>query len=368
MDTDKVFKGDRNDIFMNNLNSTLSVKKDSEIHEYDYAWIDIVEDVLPYLDNILRNPKRFIINEEDIVKVELAKKVTVESVIHLTQHTNLIQDFDEKTGDVQPAKILNINKEESLDTYENRFIYTLITNLRVFIEQRMAIMGDNSFFQESKKLRYEGNSVVSGEKIDFKLELSSNLYDVKDNNNKDSVRDRLKRIKLQLDGFMGSELMQTLAKLHVSLVRSPIRKTNVILKNPNFRKAEELWNYIQSYVNNDINEVKTDNYFDDGIVKEQYDQAILMTYIATCKLSEDRSEFSGEEMFAQVMDRMIDNLLDADPTISEDELKQLFCEQIKKVKEENNKKKKEILRIFKMKLDNDINNINRSFELLDKGV
>ena len=37
-----------------------------------------------------------IINEEEIVKVELAKRVTVESVIHLTQHTNLIQDINEE--------------------------------------------------------------------------------------------------------------------------------------------------------------------------------------------------------------------------------------------------------------------------------
>ena len=66
-----------------------------------------------------------------MVKVELARKVTVESVIHLTQHTNFIQKIDEN-GDVKPSKILNINREESLDTYENRFIFTLLNNLRNF--------------------------------------------------------------------------------------------------------------------------------------------------------------------------------------------------------------------------------------------
>ena len=99
----------RDDLFMNNLNSTLAVKREYELSEYDYEWLEKIEETLPYLDNILRNPKRFIINEEEIVKVELARKVTVESVIHLTQHTNLIQDIDEETGDVKPSKILNIN-------------------------------------------------------------------------------------------------------------------------------------------------------------------------------------------------------------------------------------------------------------------
>ena len=64
----------RDDLFMHNLNSTLSVKRDYELNEYDYEWLDKIEETLPYLDNILRNPKRFIINEEEIVKIEQAKK------------------------------------------------------------------------------------------------------------------------------------------------------------------------------------------------------------------------------------------------------------------------------------------------------
>ena len=118
----------KDDYFLNNLNSTLGVKRDYEKMEYDHEWLETIEDAIPYIDNILRNPKRFIINEEEIVKVELAKRVTVESVIHLSQHTSLIQDIDKKTGDVKPSKILNINRDESLDTYENRFIFTLINN------------------------------------------------------------------------------------------------------------------------------------------------------------------------------------------------------------------------------------------------
>ena len=86
---------EKNDEFLNKLNSTLNVKTNHDLKELDYEWIDIIEDTLPYLDNILRNPKRFIINEEEIVKVELARKVTVESVIHLTQHTNFIQKIQQ---------------------------------------------------------------------------------------------------------------------------------------------------------------------------------------------------------------------------------------------------------------------------------
>ena len=63
--------------FLNNINSTLAVKTDYQNMQYDYEWIDKLEDAIPYIDNILRNPKRFIVNEEEIVKVELAKKTII---------------------------------------------------------------------------------------------------------------------------------------------------------------------------------------------------------------------------------------------------------------------------------------------------
>ena len=245
MDNEEDFEEekDKNEIFLNNLNSTLYIKRDYDMKDFDYEWLDIIEDTLPYIDNILRNPKRFIINEEEIVKVELARRVTVESVIHLTQHTNLIQKIEDN-GDVKPSKILNINREESLDTYENRFIFTLINNLRTFYENRLEATSGNSYCVDKNMMKYEANTKIS---IDIN-DVSRNMKESSGSKGSMSLGDRLKKVKVQLDGFVGSELYQTLSRLHVSPVRSPIRKTNVILKNPNFKKAEELWNYIQSFV------------------------------------------------------------------------------------------------------------------------
>ena len=97
--------------FKNKVNSTLHITSNYNKVECNYEWLDIMEDTIHYIDNILRNPNRFIVNEEDVVKIELARRITVESIKHLSKNTNLIQDFDPKTGDVRPSKILNINKE-----------------------------------------------------------------------------------------------------------------------------------------------------------------------------------------------------------------------------------------------------------------
>lgn len=126
--------------FMDKIDSTVDIKAEYEKVIEDTEWIEIMEETVPYIDNILRNPNRFIVNEEEIVKIELARKITVESIKHLSKNTNLIQDYDKKTGDVRPSKILNINKEENYDTYENRFIYTLIQNMKFFINKKKKLL------------------------------------------------------------------------------------------------------------------------------------------------------------------------------------------------------------------------------------
>ena len=52
---------------------------------------------------------------------------------------------------------------------------------------------------------------------------------------------------------MNTDLIKSLERAHVAFVRSPIKRTNVILKNPNFQKAMELWQaYIASYEEIDL--------------------------------------------------------------------------------------------------------------------
>ena len=63
--------------FTSNIRSTAGVSTKYEQVIVDYEWLDLMEDTIRYLDNILRNPNRFIVNEEEIVKIELARRVTV---------------------------------------------------------------------------------------------------------------------------------------------------------------------------------------------------------------------------------------------------------------------------------------------------
>ena len=358
----------KQDTFLENMNSILSVKTDYERREYDYEWIDIIDETLPYIDNILRNPKRFIVNEEEVVQVEKSKKVTVESIIHLTQHTNYIQKIEDN-GDVKPSKILNINKEESLDTYENRFVYTLINNTRTFFEKRKKETGDFSYFKDKKELKFEANTIIDTEEVDVSLNISSRneaKLEGKTTSSEESIADRLKRIKVQLDGFTMSELMQTLSKLHVPAVRSPIRKTNVILKNPNFQKAEALWNYIQACEEKDRNENEHKDYYDEGKLKESYNQAFLSLYLANKMLNHETTPATEEKLLSQTMSRLIENILDSNYEITEQEIKDLFNKQLKLIKTANEEKKRKIKKILLDKLEEEKHNFIKQWAILEE--
>lgn len=145
--------------FSNKLDSNMHVKTDYYKDVNDLEWLDIFEDILPHLEKIMKNPKRFIKTEEEIVKIESAKKVGVETVKHLAKHTNFIQDIDKKTGDVIPSKLLNVLKEETFNTYENRFIYTLINHMNDFIRFRLENIKKNPRLKDNKKIEY--NSATS---------------------------------------------------------------------------------------------------------------------------------------------------------------------------------------------------------------
>ena len=343
---------EQNDVFLEELNSILSIKTDYDSKDYNYTWIEIYEDVIPYIDNILRNPKRFIINEEEVVKVELARKVTVESIIHLTQHTNLIQDIGED-GSVKPSKILNINKEESLDTYENRFVFTLIKNMSMFFDQHASQISGESYYVDKKEAKYEANTKIGTElvKISVHYESLDKNVTIKESDDGSTIEQRLKKIKLQLDGFTGTELYQTLTRLHVAEVRSPIRKTNVILKNPNFQKAVELWNFLQSYAQDDcVTEQTSKEVNDIGDIKNQFDQSFMLDYLALNTLSKKKNEVSEKKAISLALARVIENILEMNDEILEEKIKKVFKDEFKAAKTKFDKRNEKIIKTFSDRL------------------
>ena len=134
MDDDELFGS--LDSLLHSSKNTFAMNRRLMAKAIDVTWVEAIENGLVHLDNVLRSPSRTIEDVEEVVPIALSRKITVESVKHLAQHTDLIQSIDKKSGKITPSKILNVHKEESLMTYENKFINTLVERLHVFINVR----------------------------------------------------------------------------------------------------------------------------------------------------------------------------------------------------------------------------------------
>ena len=352
--------------FMEKIESNLRVQTQVKKTIKDIEWIEKFNETIPYLDNILRAPNRFIINEEEIVKIEIKKKITVDSIKHLSRNTNLIQSIDKKTGDVRPSKILNINKEESYDTYENKLIYTLIQNMKLFVQMRKESLEkelDNKNV-DNKNLNYNGTSKTAEEKVDLEFSLNSTIdYDNK--NNQDDTKDILEKItnvEHKITDLTSSEVYKIIDKKHITLIREPIKKTNVILKNVNFQYAMKLWNYLRdNFDDKTIHIDERQDYEDNGDLKQLIDETFMLQYVALKTLDEDKleNEEVQEEIKEAMLQQMVEKMLDMDEDLTDNKLKEMVAKVFEKVKYKKMDVLKELQKIYREHIDNYLEKVSQ---------
>lgn len=219
-------------------------KKSSKVVDQD--WIIFIEDVLPSIDTIVRNPRKFIVVEEDIIDISLAKSITKESVKHLATHTNFISAVD---GDqVIPSKILNVQKEESYEIYENRFLFTLLKKLQEFVNKRYELIKKSLIDSDVTQISLESKYQLNEAQLIFRLDTIANMgFEEVTNMQTDDLTDyeRIARMENIVNGFMNSAFAKEMKSS--APVRPPIMHTNVIKKDPNFKNALKLWEFIYSY-------------------------------------------------------------------------------------------------------------------------
>ena len=346
--------------FEKELDSKVRVQTEVKKTIKDLEWIDKIEETLPYIDNIFRSPNRFIVSNDEIVKIELAKKITVDSIKHLAKHTEMIQTVEEDTGDVIPAKILNANKEETYDTYENRLVYTLIQNCKMFIKRKKETIEKQIVDEDknNKKIEYRAKTKIKNENIDINMDLSSYLDtgDAKGKNNEnEEILEKIKQLEKKIDDItLSSDVYKIIDKLKITLLRDPIKKTNVILKNTNFQYAMKLWEYLKDNFDDKIEEINDNkDYEDNGELKQLMDETFILQYLAMKTLEEDEEEVqeTKNRIKDMAISSLIDKLLDMDINITDEQLKELIVNKYEKIKYKKIEAIKEIQNILKKHME-----------------
>jgi len=211
----------------------------------DERWLTTIEESLDALNRITEHPRRFVTSNEEVVPVELARKITADSVRHLSQNTQFIASS--KNGEIHPTRILNVTTEETYNLYENRFVYHLIQRLVTFIDKRTDIIFWSTGDETCNTLQLQSSVDDAYEQIEYKLEMKIKNRQSFAENDSDNMQvfmriDRVRRMVMALRNSSFCDIMSGCAR-----VRSPIQRTNVITKDPDYRTCLRLWQFLESY-------------------------------------------------------------------------------------------------------------------------
>lgn len=300
----------------------------------DEAWLTMIEDTLDALNTITEKPRRFVSTTEEVVPVSLAKKITAQSVRHLSMNTQFIASSE--NGDVQPTRVLNITQEDSYDLYENRFIYHLIQKLVVFIDKRTDVIFWSTGDEIRNTMTLESKIDDAYEEIEYKIEMkvkNRQSFAENDADNMDIFMriDRVRRMTMALRNSAFCELMAGCAK-----VRSPIQRTNLLMKDPNYCKCYQLWQFLENYegVGYTIEEHNAALEFDEEYLIQMYIN-LIANYAVFKSLSEEVEDRNLEELekaFHQVLKpkfvKEIHEEIVDDYNIPEVEVRQVIIEEV----------------------------------------
>ena len=219
--------------------------KQKIIRSVDESWVSAIEDCLSSLDEVTRNPSHFIEESEELLPIERTKRVTTRSIKHLCEHTGLISRIE---GDmVIPSKLLNVFRDESVMTYENKFINTLLHRLLDFVTIRYEEALEFGANRKKHIFRYS-DKIENGEekgKVEFYLEVSVPSGEKeKGAFFQSDLWARVLKLKSVISDYCGSEFANMMGN---AFIRPPVVRTNPILKNKNLRECLELWEFLEGY-------------------------------------------------------------------------------------------------------------------------
>ena len=297
-------------------------------------WIEMVEFTMPYLEKALTKQIKNIVTEEEIIKIELIKKVTVESVKHLSKNVNLVDQYNQKSGEVIPKKILNAYKEETFLTYENRFLYTLIKLIEDFIYLREKQSPDQYKGKNYQKANYEAAIKLKKEKINVNVEYNSEM--ITGIRKTDGTAERIAEIKKSLKMLKQTDVYQTLVAKKATYVKSPLKMTNVLLKNVNFQYAVKLWNYLSEQMEISDKAVNESSEFEEkGIIKRLIDEDIFLMHSIFKSTNVDhtlkgkaKTTVEDKKMTKEQTDALIEKIIELNPDLTDKELKEMITEKL----------------------------------------
>ena len=274
----------------------------------DMDWVIAIEETLPYIQKAIDEQRRFIKQAENVVRIKKAKK------------------------------ILTVEREEGFAIYENRVLLTLIHKALMFVDDKYSKMKDvpnDSYNNITMNRHLELNQQKLDFSVNYVNEDHESLAEDLDVEDIESLSDfdRIRRIRQGLNECLATPLMKEIAK--EPQVKPPLTQTSLLKENPNFKKAVELWSFLDTYkkqgfelVGEEYNGKMTDENKEDVYLAMEF-QHFMMSITTNPALRKMLQEKYEEEN--ALAKEEIEKL-----TAEITELKQKIAEQKQKIEEQAN--------------------------------
>lgn len=297
----------------------------------DMDWVIAIEETLPYIQKAIEEQRRFIKQAENVVRIKKAKK------------------------------ILTVEREEGFAIYENRVLLTLIHKALMFVDDKYSKMKDvpnDSYNNITMNRHLELNQQKLDFSVNYVNEKHESLAEDLDVEDIESLSDfdRIRRIRQGLNECLATPLMKEIAK--EPQVKPPLTQTNLLKENPNFKKAVELWSFLDTYkkqgfelVGEEYNGKMTDENKEDVYLAMEFQHFMMSitTNPALRKMLQEKYEEENalakeeadrpEKVKEMVLDAQIEAVRKEEIeklTAEITELKQKIAEQKQKIEEQAN--------------------------------
>ena len=208
-------------------------------------WADVFADCLFSLENIVKNPRKFIAEEDNIVEVERARRTTAKTVRHLASHTKYIANADGE--EVRPKSVLTTEYVEDLAIYENRFVCTLVHRMISFAEARWREVDGRLNQSDYTNLVHASKFPCGKAEVCYEMKLSVKepTHDRARAQELEDLAEKIGVVRKRLRILQSTGFIRALSKARA--VRPPIMKTNLLTKQIDYKKCYQTWLYISSY-------------------------------------------------------------------------------------------------------------------------
>ena len=179
------------------------------------------------------------------------------------------------------------------------------------------------------------------------------------------MTERIKKVQEELKMLKTTEMYKLLDSKRIILVKSPLKMTNVLLKNVNFQYAVKLWNYLSDQMELQEKSITAgkDEIEVNGRLKNLVNENFFLEYLVFLERYEgnkkkNKKAIEDKAIQKELTDQMIEKIIEINPDLTQQQVNKMITDRYIFLKNKNIISLKPVEDKFKKKFNKYIEKIS----------